>query len=271
MSRLTLSRSASPSSVIDRLRRLGPSIEKICHSEAVPGVSVGVLHHGKTLYTENFGFRDRDKATPTDSNTLYGVGSITKSMVLAGIGKLVDDGKFQWSTRVKESSSGVAHEDPRFIEEVTVADFLAHRSGLAGIVALSLAFQGDGQMILPRDSLFEVVQHMPRMAPVRQSWMYCVWGYSIAAHIIEQVSQRSLHEYLQDELFQPLGMRRTTLGPSFNEEENVAEPYAALSNGEACRLKNRQHSRARVASFPQWMTFFNGLKQHWLRARILRS
>jgi CubicO group peptidase (beta-lactamase class C family) len=80
---------------IDRLRQLSSSIEQIYTIEGVPGVSVGVLHYGETLWTKNFGFRDKNKSAHPDADTQYGIGHLTMSMVAAGIGKLVDDGKFQ--------------------------------------------------------------------------------------------------------------------------------------------------------------------------------
>lgn len=160
-------------------------------------------------------------------------------MISAGIGKLVENGKLEWKTPVRELLPKFSHQDSQFAEEVTVADLLAHRSGLAGGVALNLAFQGDGEMLLPADSLLEIFHHVPHVAPIGESWMYCVWGYSIAGRIIEEVTQQPLHQYLQQELFDPLGMDRTTLRPSIHDAD-IAKAYASLSDSDAYHLEKRQ-------------------------------
>ncbi|CAG8211551.1 unnamed protein product [Penicillium olsonii] len=170
---------------------------------------------------------------------MYGVGSLTKSMVSAGIGKLVEDGRLQWNTPVQQLLPSFSHQDPQFAKEVTIADFLSHRSGLSGGVALNLAFQGDGEMLLPADSLLEIFHHIPRVAAIGEAWMYFVWGYSIAGLVIEEVTRSPLHQYLQEEVFQPVSMNRTTLWPSF-QDPNFSKAYASLSDGDAHELQQRQ-------------------------------
>ncbi|KAJ5117036.1 Beta-lactamase-related protein [Penicillium angulare] len=126
-----------------------------------------------------------------------------------------------------------------FADEVTIADLLSHRSGLAGGVGFNLAFQGDSEMLLPADCLFEIVHHIPHMAPIGERWMYCVWGYSIAGCLIEEVTQKPLHQYLQEELFDPLSMSRTTLRLQI-EDTDIAQPYASLCDSNAYNLEKRQ-------------------------------
>lgn len=84
------------------MRLLIPSIKQIGKDEGISGVSIGVLHRGETLWAEGFGFRDQAKTVLPDSETSYGIGNLTVSMVAAGIGKLVDGGEFDWNTPVKE-------------------------------------------------------------------------------------------------------------------------------------------------------------------------
>ena len=48
-----------------------------------------------------------------------------------------------------------------------------------------------------------------------------------------------LHQYLQEEVFRPIGMDRTTLRPSF-EDANVSKAYASMENSDAHELHSRQ-------------------------------
>ncbi|PGH17694.1 hypothetical protein AJ80_04702 [Polytolypa hystricis UAMH7299] len=218
---------------ISALQDVDSVVEEICHNEGIPGVSIGIINGGETIYTRNFGFRNVEAATPPDVNTLYGIASLTKAMVAAG-------GELSWTTLVKDILPEFDHDNVEITASLTLSDLLAHRSGLAGFGALSLAFQGDGEMLLPREALFEVFNHLPQPFPLRQESLYLVWGYAVVGRVIETVSQKSLHEFLTEEVFKPLGMNNTTLRPSFNKRGNVAEPYAALANGEPYHLKKKQ-------------------------------
>lgn len=224
-------------STIDRLRQLGCSIDQICKIEGIPGVSIGVLDYGETLWTENFGFCDKSKTALPDSNTQYGIGHITMPMVAAGIGKLVDDGKLQWTTLLREIIPEIEHTDVNWTYTSTIADILAHRCGLDGEIATLLADGGNGIIQPSLEAFLKTVDLIPRPLPHRENWLMCPWGYTIAAYIIEHISGKPLHEYLQNQVFRPLRMTSTTFRPSFEESHNVAEPHASLSNGEACPLE----------------------------------
>jgi Beta-lactamase class C and other penicillin binding proteins len=209
---LTLFR-ATPSTT-ERLRKLSSSIEQICEIEGVPGVSVGVLDHGETLWTESFGFRNKSKTAHPDVNTQYSIGHITMSMVAAGVGKLVNDGKLQWTTLLREIIPEIDHTGVYWTHTATIADILAHRCGLDGEIVTLLADGGNGGTQPCLEEFLKAIDRIPHPLPHRESWRMGPWGYTIAAHIIEHISGQSLHEYLHNQVFQPLGMTSTTLRPS---------------------------------------------------------
>jgi CubicO group peptidase (beta-lactamase class C family) len=221
------------------MRLLIPSITQICKDEGVAGVSVGVIHNGDNIWTEGLGFRDQAKTTFPDADTVYEIGNITMSMVAAGIGKLVEEGKFDWTTSLADILPELKALNSHLAYQVTIADLLSHRSGLDGNAELRLASHGDGEVLLSLDLLLKTVETMPFSAALRPEWSLCPWGYSIAAHIISSVSQQPLHEYLKDQLFQPLGMDSTGLRPPSDEYKNVADPHASLANGEIHSLNPR--------------------------------
>ncbi|KAJ6181195.1 hypothetical protein N7519_011656 [Penicillium mononematosum] len=158
------------------------------------------------------------------------------SMVAAGVGKLVDDGKLQWTTLLREIIPEIGHSHAKWTYTSTIADLLAHRCGLDGEIATLLADGEIGDVRLPLEAFLKTVDRIPHPLPHRESWLMCPWGYTIAAHIVELISQQPLHKYLHDQVFQPLGMTSTTFRPSFEGSNNIAEPHASLSDGEACPL-----------------------------------
>ncbi|KAK0646949.1 beta-lactamase/transpeptidase-like protein [Cercophora newfieldiana] len=154
--------------------------------------------------------------------------------------RLVDEKKLGWDTLVKDVLPDFKHSNPIITEVLTIADILSHRCGLAGSGTMSLSFQGDGEMLLPRDSLFDLINQFPILFPIRQSWDYFVWGYSLAGEIIERVTGKTLEEYVSTSLTGPLGMKDTSFKLSRLDPERLAQPYAALSDGTSHHLQHRQ-------------------------------
>jgi CubicO group peptidase (beta-lactamase class C family) len=226
--------------ISERLDRVRPTIQEICDISGVPGASIGVVHQRTEKFTYNFGYQDVDAKIRPSDDTLYAIGSMTKAFVAAGIGKLVADGRLKWDDHIKDILPEFDHNDPSICNLLTVSDLLSHRSGLSG--SLSLAFQGNGDFLLPRDQLYTMFNHLPPVASFRNEWLYNNWGYAIAGEVIEKVSNLSLQQFLSQHIFEPLGMNQTTVQPDFEDETvpNAAEPYAALANDPPFRLPHRQ-------------------------------
>ncbi|PGH01867.1 hypothetical protein AJ79_07804 [Helicocarpus griseus UAMH5409] len=218
---------------LGRLQALKPTIQTICSMSGTAGASIGVLHHGKVLYTDNIGYRDVSTKTVADSQTLYGIGSLTKSMVAVAVGQLVDAGKLSWTTPIKDILPDFHHYDPSVTNLTTVVDIMSHRAGFSGDI--SLTFQGDGDALLPADQLIPTINTMKMVDTFRSRWSYSSWGYSLAGLIVEKLSGLTLHEYLDRFVYGPLKMHHTTTQPSFAVGENVAEPYASFANATPVR------------------------------------
>src|SRR6266849_5948843 len=67
----------------------------------VPGVAVGVVQNGKVILVKGYGYRDVEKQLPVTPNTLFAVGSITKSFTVTLLGMEMDEGKVDWDKPVR--------------------------------------------------------------------------------------------------------------------------------------------------------------------------
>ncbi|KAM7195510.1 protein flp [Rhypophila sp. PSN 637] len=230
----------TPAPLASRLKDVNQKIDDICRLSGVPGASVGIIHDKRIIHTHNYGFADVERKIAASSDTIYGIGSATKSFVVAAVARLVNDNKLTWDTRVRDVLPGFKHDDPVVNDMLTVTDILSHRGGLAGSGTMSLAFQGDGDMLLPRDKLLELVNHFPVLFPIRQSWDYFVWGYSLAGLIVEEITGKSLQDFISETLLSPLGMNDTALKLQALDPKRLAEPYSALADGTLFHLTRRQ-------------------------------
>ena len=223
------------------LSRIHTNIDQILEITGCAGASVGVVHNHKIIWRDNFGHADVEARSRPTSDTIYGIGSLTKGIVAGAIASLVAEGKLTSETPIKDILPSFSHHVEEVEKGLTVLDLLSHRSGLSGFAALGMAFAGDGEMLLDEDQLFTVFHDLPQDEPLRSSWNYLVWGYSLLGTVVAQVTERPLHECLDNTIFRPLGMHSTTVEIlSFLDTARVAKPYAALSNAQPFALPHRQ-------------------------------
>ena len=68
----------------------------------VPGVAVAVIHGDKVILLKGYGYRDMEKRLPVTPDTLFGIGSITKSFTVTALGMEMDEGKVDWDKPVRD-------------------------------------------------------------------------------------------------------------------------------------------------------------------------
>lgn len=85
-----------------KLIALRPEIDAILANAGTAGCSLGVIHYGEIIHTDNFGFRDIEKGLEPDGDTVYLICSLSKSITAATVGILVGDGEFDFDTRISD-------------------------------------------------------------------------------------------------------------------------------------------------------------------------
>ena len=83
-----------------RLSGLNKEIEGLLKAYNAVGLSVAVIENNKVVYSQGFGFRDFENKLPTTSNTIFPIGSITKSFTASLLGKLESEGKLSLDDKV---------------------------------------------------------------------------------------------------------------------------------------------------------------------------
>src|SRR5262245_31929545 len=120
----------TPAPQDDKLNGLDQFVEEAMKEWKVPGLAVAVVHDGKIVHSKGYGFRDLDKQLPVTPDTLFAIGSISKSFTVTDLGLLVDEGKLDWDAPVRTYVSDFQLHDRFATEHMTARDLVTHRSGL---------------------------------------------------------------------------------------------------------------------------------------------
>jgi CubicO group peptidase (beta-lactamase class C family) len=174
----------------------------------LPGVVVGVVSGDDLVWAEGFGHADINADRHMETDTRFRMASHSKLFTATAIMQLREQGKIRLDDPVADylpwfTFQGAAPDDPR----ITIEQLLTHSSGLpreAGSHWTDFAFP----------TADEVRSLMPdRQAPFSPEvrWKYSNLAYTIAGMVVEEVSGLGWADYLQQNIFDPLGMHASSV------------------------------------------------------------
>jgi len=198
---------------------------------AVPGTAVALVRKGEAVWTHGYGFANVASGTPVTAETVFNVGSISKSPTAWAIMQLVDKGKVDLDRPV-DSYLKRWHLPPSSFDnsEVTVRRVLSHTSGIS-----NHDFHGwDPESPLPpiEDSLSGKTGtgEVQVVTAPGSGFHYSGANYAILQLLIEEVSGQRFQDYMRANIFQPLHMSNSQYGLPPHFRDVVATPYDGLGS-----------------------------------------
>ncbi len=203
----------------------------------LPGLSLALFKDKEVVYSRGFGLRDVVLGLPATPDTLYGIGSVTKSVTAVAILQLAEAGKLS-------VEDPIANYLPLTIrprgEDVCISHLLSHTSGLPALgyaeALIGHAHQTGGRWLPisgPEDILtFAQGASSWVEAPPGECWQYFNEGYAWLGLIVQQVSGEPYAKYIHDHILAPLNMKRSFFAPEdVQQDADVATPYTIFADG----------------------------------------
>lgn len=196
----------------------------------VPGASIGIVKDGKLVFTGNYGVLEVGKKEKPNEHTLYAIASNSKAFTSAIIGMLVQEGKLNWDDKVKKHLPYFALYNPWVSDNVTIADILSHRVGLARYSGDLIWYKSD----LTSEDMIRRIKYLPKAFDFRAGYGYSNVMYITAGEIIKKVTGKSWNQNVEERIFTPLQMDRTTTSyENLVGRGNYATPHARIENKNA--------------------------------------
>ena len=170
----------------------------------VPGTSIAFIKGDKIAYANGFGHRDLENKLPVTPETIFAIGSCTKAFTATALGMLVDQGKLDWDTPIKQYLPGFAMYDKETTEKLSLRDCLCHRSGLPRYDCL-----WNGNRFKSRAELVATLRYLKPNAGFREKYQYNNLMYTLAGYVLETISGKSWDAFIQENITKPLGMNGT--------------------------------------------------------------
>lgn len=217
-------------------KKLDDLIQNTIKTFDVPGISVGIIKDGKTIYSKGFGVRSLTTKQEMTDETLVGIASNSKSFTATALAILADEGKLNFDDKVSKYIPEFQMYDPYASQEVTIKDLLTHRAGL-GLGQGDLMFFPEGGTL----TIEEIIHNVRYLKPensFRNSFDYNNIMFIVAGEVITRISGLSWAEFIEQKIMKPVGM--TASFGSYNRAKaanvsNIIDAHAPI-NGKAVAI-----------------------------------
>jgi len=182
-------------------------VQELVEAGHVPGAATAIVRRGKEVCLAAFGRRGPEGDAPqTEVDTVFLIASLTKPVVCAGAMLLVQEGKLCLDQPV---ASVVPEFSPQGEGEVLVRHLFTHTSGLPDQLPESPQLRASQA---PKEKFVEAVCRCRLLFRPGTHISYQSMGILMLGEIVERITGQLLRDFLQERLFQPLGMNDSTLG-----------------------------------------------------------
>ena len=212
---------ARPGSVARVAARLEAEVRRAMVEGAIPSVAVALTDRAGELWSAAYGQSNLWARTPATTRTVYLIGSTFKAQSTVALLQQMEQGKFDLDDPVTPHLDGMAvrGEDPS--SPVVFRHLLTHTSGMPVDLGPHLVWSNRGPLPLER----YLADSLRVETPPLEAVVYSNMAYSLVGHLVEKLSGTPYRTYVQNELWDRLGMTSTAFEPTPEMDERLAVPY----------------------------------------------
>lgn len=221
-----------------RSDQIAAALQPFVDAETLAGAVALVADKNQTLCVATIGFADIDAKKPMPADAVFWIASQSKPITATALMMLVDEGKVKLDDPVAKYLPEfkeiwrAAEQDQEHVllkrpPPITVRQVLSHTSGLP----FKSALEQPTLDLLPLAVAVRSYAMTPLVFEPGTKYQYSNAGINTAGRIIEVTSGMPYEEFLQQRLFDPLGMRDTTFWPNEEQLSRLAKSYKPGAGG----------------------------------------
>jgi len=190
---------------------------RLIREDHLPGLSLAIARNGEIVWTEAFGWSDLSQETLATTETLYPVGSISKSLTATAAGLLYERGRLDFDVPIQTYL-------PDFPEKkwpITTGQLMGHIAGVIRSDGVAETLR-QSQCATAREAMKAVADDTLVFEPGTR-WQYSNFGYQLVGAVVEAAAGEPYLEFMDREVFTPAGMEQTV--PDLGDESGESVKY----------------------------------------------
>jgi CubicO group peptidase (beta-lactamase class C family) len=218
-----------------KLQHIGSYLKRLSDADVFSGV-VLIARDGKPVFSQAYGYADREKKIPNKVDTAFNIASMGKFMTSLAIGQLVEQGKLSYDDPLSKFVPD--YPDAESAKKIKIKHLLSQTSGLGDF--LGPAFFNSADKARDVKSYMSVAEKKPLNFEPGAKWGYTNLGYVLLGRVIEVVTGQDYYEYMGKQVFAPAGMKKSWF-PHFDRDAvKMAYPYEIDYAGDRLQFVNWQ-------------------------------
>jgi CubicO group peptidase (beta-lactamase class C family) len=216
---ITLSTSTCAQQLSKQDEQFVDSVMNANYPSDKPGAVLLIAKKGEPVYRKAYGLANLELNVPNRPEYVFSIASMSKQFTAVCVLKLAQEGKLNLQDDIKKYLPQYNTHG----RHITIENLLTHTSGINVNKGKLMLYQSPEEMLnfFMNDSL---------LFEPGTDWAYSNTGYLVAGLIVEKVSGLSLGEYLQQNIFDPLGLSHTYVGTQDSVIANAVNGYQYLGN-----------------------------------------
>ena len=201
----------------DLRKKLDPVAKAALEEFGVTGAGVGIRIDDEN-HAFGYGLTNSEFGVPVDGDTLFQIGSTSKTFAATKLMQLVEEGKVSLDDKVIKFLPKFKVPDEETTQNVTIRHLVTHTAGWMGDWG---GPQRKGKPVARKvergdDALrkrIAILKEVPQLAPLGAVWSYNNSAFSVLGHIIEKVTKKTFEQAVTEGVLEPLGMERSFYFP----------------------------------------------------------
>jgi CubicO group peptidase (beta-lactamase class C family) len=197
-------------------------LEKVLLAEMqatdIPGVAIAIISGDRVIFARGLGVANVETQVPVTADTLFQIGSITKPFTAAALLTLSTESKLALDKPIGNYVKGLSPK----LSQVTTQQLLSHTAGLKD--------EPDEYGLHDESALAEYVRSWKDdycLLEPEQSFSYSNSGIALAGFVLQEIGGKPYAELMNERLFKPLNMNRTTFRPTMAMTYPLASGHRA--------------------------------------------
>lgn len=198
--------------------------KEVMEQTGASSISLALIDGEQVVWAEAFGLADKTSQAAPSADTMYCIGSTSKMVAAIAVMKLVDQGVISLDRPLKEYITSFSMASPEYTQ-VTVRMLLNHSAGLPGGEYRNSETSAPLPFSFSAQALETIKSQRLKHAPGYMS-VYANDGFTLIEQLVSAVTGKSYAQFVQEEIFTPLGMNTSRYPLDYFPEGSFAKRYA---------------------------------------------
>lgn len=198
-------------------------IETFLEEHRIPGASIAIVHENDLVFSKAWGVTGESEKKVT-TETPFTLGSISKSLTGLAVMTLMEDSKIHLEDSVQKYIPWFTLKNKQAASQITIKHLLTHSSGISTYSGLSISDKGAKDFNAIKNNV-KSLSNVELTSPPGEKYQYSDANFLILGALIEEVTNQTYSQYMEQQVFLPLGMKNAAADNDTAYQEGYLAGY----------------------------------------------